>query len=58
MEDKNDKEAKSKKVKKSKSKKNEIKIGEIFSENSEESSEEYILKRVDKIIESLLSEKT
>ena len=58
MEDKNEKEKKSKKVKKSKSKKNEIKIGEIFSENSEELSEEYILKRVDKIIESLLSEKT
>ena len=56
MEEKTVKEKNSKKEKKSK--KNEIKEEEIFSDKPEELTEEYIYERTEKIIKTLLSDKT
>ena len=59
MEEQPNKDGNLKKDKKEKkSKKHEVKLEDIFTEKSEELSEEYINKRANKIIETLLSEKT
>ena len=56
MEEQTDKEKNSKKEKKTK--KNEIKEEEIFSDKPEELTEQYIYERAEKIIKTLLSDKT
>ena len=56
MEEQTEKETNLKKEKKSK--KYEIKEEDIFSEKPEERTEEYIYERAEKIIKTLLSDKT